>query len=263
MTLVVAIGCKDGVVLGAESASSDGDSGTKQPFHNKIKPIGSQSILYGGSGDVGLLQKIHDSLAGFQARHSLKRIRQELKKLVVPELKESRELHVPYPQQGFHQPPEATLLFAGVFENRPWILEIEKDGRDTMYGPELGWFAAIGSGKPWAQAIFRPHLGTERDLSLGKVFACRVLEDSIDLAAAFLAKPIHLHSIALDGAILHCESGELQQLGETCELWRALERESVGRLLAPNLESVELPEVPKASDSTVTAPPTAAGGEAF
>lgn len=244
MTLIIGIACEDGVVLAADSASSDPESGTKQPFE-KIKRLRELPILYGGSGDVGLLQKIEESLGTLTAKATLKRLRQDIKKLVIPELKEARELHVPYPQAPYHQPPDATLLFAGVLDSRPWILEIEKDGRDTVYGEDLGNFAAIGSGKPWAQAIFRPHLRTKRDLRLGKIFAYRVVEDSIELAAGFLAGPVHIYIISADGTVLKVDEQEISQLAGTCELWRTLEREAVGEILAPTKRGEVEPEVPK------------------
>lgn len=159
-TLVLAMACDDGVVIGADSANSDVDSGIKLTTE-KIKQIKNSPILYGGSGDVGLLQKIQDGLGSWTPPLSMKRIRQELKKIIVPELHESAMLHAPYPALGFNAPPVAIMLFAGVCNRIPWILEIEKDGRDTFYGKEMGNFAAIGSGKPLAQALFRPHLTRE------------------------------------------------------------------------------------------------------
>lgn len=243
MTLIVAVGCSDGVVIGADSASSDSEAGTKQEVE-KVKTISNLAILYGGSGDGGLHQKIDEALADLKPHSSIKRIRQEIRKLVAPELEESRKYHVPYPAQGFNVPPASILLFAGVLNSQPWIVEIEKDGRDTSYTKEMGWFAAIGSGKPAAQAVFRPHLYTERDLNLGRVFAYRVLEDSIALAAAYLSKPIHLYTIALDGKISKMTADEEKDLARTCQLWRSLEREAVGKLLAPKAEVESEPQIP-------------------
>ncbi|MBI4480043.1 MAG: hypothetical protein HY651_08485 [Acidobacteria bacterium] len=244
MTLILAIKCSDGIVIAADSASSDLDAGTKQPTE-KIKKLGNHTIVYGGSGDVGLLQKLGDAVNGLNTTTSIKRIRQELKKLAVPELKDSAELHVRYPRQGFHEPPEAILLFAGVTARTPWILEIEKDGRDTIYGDDLGNFAAIGSGKPLAQAIFRPHLKSQRDLNLGKIFAYRVIDDAIELSVMGLCHPIHISTIDLDGTILKVEAAELQALRTQCELWRSVEREALGRVLAPQ---------PMAGTGTITEP---------
>jgi len=244
MTLVIGIKCRDGIVLAADSASSDVDIGTKQPFE-KIIRVGTQPLLYGGSGNVGLLQKIDENLKSFIVKPTLKRTLQEIKRIVIPEQKEACEFHVPYPEQFFHKPPEAILLFGCIIEGKPFIIELERNGSDTVYGDNLGNFAAIGSGKPWAQAIFRPHLRTDRDLNLGKIFAYRILEDSINLAASFLSMPIHMFTMSLDGAVTKVIGEDLKELSATCEVWRSLERDAVGKLLAPKGEEEAEPDIPK------------------
>lgn len=232
MTLIVAIGCTDGIVMGADSATTDVTSGTKQSSI-KIEQVGSLPILCGGSGDVGLLQNIREGLELLRLAPKFRVTRQAIKRIVVPELKEARDLHVPQQLQGFNVPPIASMLFGCVQNGLPFILEIELDGRDTTYDKNLGSFAAIGSGKSLAQAIFRPHLNTPRDLNLGKIFAYRILDDAIELAAQGLARPIHLYTLDLSGKIQKIENGELKKLGEDCELWRQLERDALGTFLAP------------------------------
>lgn len=231
MTLIVAIGCTDGVVLAADSASSDSESGAKLPVE-KISRIGAIPIVYGGSGDVGLLQNIRDSLRGYQPKNTLKNIRHELRKLVIEDLKNAKQMHVPYPHPAYHEPPSATLLFAGVQDKTPWIVEIAQDGRDTAYGKDMGSFAAIGSGKPWAQAVFSPHVRTDRDVRLGKIFAYRVMEDSINLAAAYLSKPIVIYTVDVTGQVVKLGDPDIAALADTAETWRSLERETVGSLLS-------------------------------
>ncbi len=245
MTLIVAIGCSDGVVLAADSAATDADSGLKQPAV-KIRPVPGQPFLYGGSGDVGLLQKIDEALAGFPARGTINALRKELKRRVAPELAESVQLHVPYPHPAYNMPPTATLLFAGVLNRAPWILEIERNGGDTIFSTvDFGHFGAIGSGKPLAQAIFRTHLRTERDLRLGKIFAYRVIDDAIELSASGLAQSIHIHTAALDGTIETVGQEELDGLRDTCALWRQTERDALGRALAPEPVEEPAPDVPE------------------
>ncbi len=241
MTLIVAIACRDGVLLCADSASTDSDSIFKQSVE-KIRRLGEQPILYGGSGDLGLLQKVDASLKNFEPQTSVMAIRAELRKLIVPQLMDAVRLHAPYPRQGAYEPPEAVLLFAGVLDGLPWIVEIEKNGADTEFGPAMGNFAAIGSGKPLAQATFRPHLNTARDLQLGRVFAYRVLEDSIALSAAFVAAPIHMYVIGADGSVQKVDPEEERELQITCQTWRQLERDTVGSLLAP--KAGEAPRIP-------------------
>lgn len=232
MTLVVAIGCTDGVVIAADSASSDHTTGSKQPTQ-KIYQVGGHPLLCGGSGNGSVLQKIEDSLSTVVTWPTLRELRRQIKQLVTNEQREAIQTHVAYPQQGFHEPPVAITLFAGVRDGVPWIMEIERNGEDTMYDDKLGNFAAIGSGKPWAEAVFRPHLHTERDLELGKIFACRTLEDSIDMAAAGLAKPVHIFTISAEGEVGKVSEEEQRNIVDTCETWRELERETVGSLLSP------------------------------
>jgi 20S proteasome alpha/beta subunit len=243
MTLVVAIGCSDGVIIAADSASTDSEIGTKQ-LCEKITRVGNRPVLCGASGDFGLIQKINESLGELSLGTTLKRIRQDIKRCVAQELEASNRLHVPYPQQGFQAPPSATYLFVGVQDKIPWILEIEKDSRDTMYDASMGRFAAIGSGKPWAQAFFRPHLMSDRDLRAGMALAYRVVEDAIELAAGFLARLIHIYTISLDGTVRDLDSITLNELADTCQLWREIERESLGRVLSPASTSDQAPQIP-------------------
>lgn len=95
-----------------------------------------------------------------------------------------------------------------------------------------------------AQALFRPHLRTERDLRAGKIFAYRILEDAINLSSGGLAKPIHVQSISLDGTIDEASNSELETIETTCEGWRELERGTVGSVLAGYSEegSAEIPK---------------------
>jgi len=234
MTVIAAIGCNDGVIIAADSAASDSEAGSKQ-LCDKIRRIGTQPILYGVSGDVGLMQKISYNLEimkNFDSSTPLKKIRKELRIAVIPELKEAINLHVSYPQQGFQHPPCAIVLFIGVHNRTPWILEIERNGNDQCYDKNFGYFDAIGSGKPWAQAIFRPHLYNDRDLSTGKVQAFRVIDDSINIASAYLARPIRIHTIDLDGNVKEVDETEMKVLEETCGVWRQIENESLGDALA-------------------------------
>jgi len=146
MTLVIAIRCTNGVVIGADSASSDSETGTRQPVE-KLTKVGDHPIVYGGSGDAGLLQKIDDNLAALSQWSDLNGMCRHIQSLVVPQLRNATENFVAYPQVPFNMPPTAILLFGGVLDGEPWILEIERNGGDTFYDDRLGNFAAIGSGK--------------------------------------------------------------------------------------------------------------------
>ncbi|MDQ5870770.1 MAG: hypothetical protein M3547_01005 [Acidobacteriota bacterium] len=230
MTLIVAIGCSDGVILASDSCSTDNENRTKQPV-GKIYRIPGQPILWGGSGDGGLIGLIGESLEGCPARPSLKAARKEFKSRIVPEQREALKDYVPYPNT---QPPSATILLAGFQEGKPWILEVSRSGGDTSYGEAYGYFAAIGSGGTFAHATFRPHLMKERDLQAGKLHAFRIIDDAIEIAHYGLDRPIQIHTVSADESVVLVPPEELNGIKDTCEIWRNLERETVGRALAPD-----------------------------
>lgn len=249
MTLILAIGCDDGVVIASDSAVTDLEVGTKHPSE-KIKQLSDHPIFYGTSGDVGLTQKVDDALALYKPKTQFKQIRTGLKSLIVPVLKTAMSSYVPYPKHPYNIPPAAVFLFVGVLDGEPWILEIERNGTDTLYGEGFGHFAAIGSGKLLAHALFRSHLMGSRDLKTGKVQACRVVEDSIQLAASGIALPVHIYTISADGHPAKLEDSEMRSLSETCGLWRVKERESLGSALTPSGPTPENAEIPKPKQQT-------------
>ena len=82
--------------------------------------------MYGGAGHVGLLDKLDEALQSLQMKNTLRKTRQEIRKLTAPEHSESIRHHVPYPAAPNHQPPVGILLFAGVIDRKPFILELGK-----------------------------------------------------------------------------------------------------------------------------------------
>jgi proteasome beta subunit len=240
MTLIVAIGCSDGVVLASDSCSTDLENRTKQPI-DKIKRIPEQPILWGGSGNGGLIDRIGEELAGAPARPSLKALRRELKSRVVPEQQDALATYVPYPGT---QPPSATILLAGFREGKPWILEINKSGEDTFYGEPYGDFYAIGGGGTFAHATFRPHLRQPRDLRAGKLHAFRIVDDAVELAHFGLDRPIQVHTVSADGTVVRLSAEEISAIKDSCEVWRNFERETFGRVLSGDLGEKPAEEIP-------------------
>lgn len=228
MTLVIAIRCSNGVVIGADSASTEED--LKLPV-DKIGQIPGAPILYSGSGHGGLIEKLDAALQSVKVQSTLRKTRTEIRKATAPEYAESIRHHVAYPAMLNHQPPIGVLLFAGVLDSEPFILELEKDNTDTLYDDRQGNFAAIGSGKSLAHALFRPHLNTQRDIELGKYFAYRILDDAIQLSAMYLGYPINIQTVSLDGTIEKVEAAELEHIQAWCGGWRELERETVEEML--------------------------------
>lgn len=235
--------------MAADSAVSEADTGTKC-LGEKLSRLGAEPILYGSSGSVGLRQRIDDSLKSFKPKTNLKQLRNVIKSLCVSEQKAVCDSHVPYPDPSFHRPPLAILLFAGVLDGTPWILEIERNGEDTLYDEKMGCFAAIGIGKTFAHAVYRSHLYHARSLQEGRVQAYRVVEDAINIGATGLAEPIQISTIDAKGAVEEMQPAKLRQLKDFVNTWRAIEHESLGLALSPAnaTPSVEAP-IPKPESS--------------
>jgi 20S proteasome alpha/beta subunit len=241
LTLIVAIGCEDGVVLASESCATDVVNRTKTQME-KVSQIPGQPILIGGSGDGGLIDRIRENLDSFKIRGTMKADRKELKSRIIPELREALDDYVPVPNS---RPPTATTLITGVRDRQPWILEVEATGNDTSYGERQGFFHAIGSGGMYAHASFRPHLRSKRDLRAGIVHAFRIIDDAIAIADFGLDRPIQIHTIDADGKVRKLSPEDLKGIADVCETWRQLERETLAKALAPAGPAEPAPELPE------------------
>jgi 20S proteasome alpha/beta subunit len=230
MTLIVGLACTNGIVMGAYSASIDPLSRTKLTV-NKIQRMGKYPILFGASGAGGFIQRVTEDLNDLKLSQSAKfsTVRQNIQNACLPALEEAKDrLYVP----GYGDEKMRTaILFGCIHRNQPFLLEIAANGEHMVYDDNYGNFWAIGCGTTLAQAFMRTHLNTNRDLRLGKILAYRVLEDSIELSDMGLAKPIHLQTLTLDGSLNKLGEQELKDLGETCEGWRELERETLDYVL--------------------------------
>lgn len=244
MTLVLALGCTDGVVMAADSASTDLAGGTKQPTL-KIRPFPNKGILFGASGDYGLLQKVFENMIDPPITAvKLKALRQALKQRFAQEVTLSTQYHCP--QHPADAPPPCIALLAGVLEHKPFVLEFDKNATDTIFDDNLGSFNAIGSGKAFAQALFRPFLYKERDLEKAKVLAYKIIDDSINIAAFGLAAPVRISIVTLDGQISELSSPELESLAQTVQIWRELEIECLGKALSnSNVSSPQTIAIPE------------------
>ncbi len=164
----------------------------------KIKKIGER-VLWGGSGDVGLLQKIEVTLGNLKAEtwnRPIARLRPEIRAGVLGEQKEAVKNFNPvlkeFPQTIAH------VLFAGYDKGTPWILEIDPNGSDTQL-EEYG-FAAAGSGAHFVYGVlsgFGKHPWT---LETGKIVSYKIIHEAINVAAFGLGPPIQMWELPKDGS---------------------------------------------------------------
>jgi len=195
MTLILAVVCKDGIVMAADSAASFIAEGIKQPTV-KIHKLGSVA-LWGASGHEGMIQDIEVALTKGKTPESYMKsaqhCRQQLRRALKPVYEEWKIYQVPIPQPPYNQWQTAHLLFIGVWDGKSCIIEVEPNLAVEQledYG-----HAAIGSAAQFAQARMYPHRRRFPTLQWGKVIAYRTMREAIDIALYGVAEPIHLWAL--------------------------------------------------------------------
>jgi proteasome beta subunit len=245
LTVVLAVKCREGVVLAADSQATDTSGGnlsfaTKHPM-DKLFPLGTH-IAWGGTGSGGIIQRfghfctevpqgvldtpieeLRETLAGFQ-RNMQQQVRGEI-------------------IEGFYgqQVPALGVLFAGYTGGRPWILEVTPGGEDTEYNE----YYSVGSGGVFAQQamISVTHYDVRnRNLAEAEVIAWRALDGTIEASAFGIGHPITMYSITDQGARALSED-DLRGVRDTVNTWKAAERDSlVGLGLGAPLPAVAEPD---------------------
>jgi proteasome beta subunit len=235
VTLVLAVRCRDGVVLASDGQATTDAAGqpTKQPTLKLFDVDGR--IAWGAAGSVGLQQTLLDELRGADLRrHQGASLRRALADLVIPIQQEALRDYVPQPGS---EPPDLACIFAWRGRDGPWILSIPRTGSDHQFHPR---YSAIGSGDIFADFAMASvaHLGTA-DLGLehAKMVAYKAIADAIEVAAVYVGPPIQMYVVTAAGARPVARSEIDGELAGSVDAWKGRQRESLGPL-APRPRSV-------------------------
>jgi 20S proteasome alpha/beta subunit len=232
VTLIIALVCKDAVVLAADTQATEVQGGMNpatmvRHSTSKIHLLG-KSMAWAGSGTVSVLQDIETALDGWQGRQgnqplkAIKTLRGELVKLVSPTQKEAYSHWVPVPAAA-NLPPNTSALFAGYSDNRPWIMEISENGM----GEVKTGFAAIGGAyhlASVAHAMVQHYSGPDLSMVNGQLLTLRVLETAVQAAGFGVAEPLHVATIDASGARLLSED-DVRGLRDQVQAWKQSESE--------------------------------------
>lgn len=195
MTLVVALVCRDGIVMASDGqVTLQSSGGPVRQSAIKIKRFG-QSILWSGSGEVGFMQKIEkalDSLPSASKKSSIEEVRQKTIDIIYTlrhkALGRSRELHGR--EEGSRKASFADTLFCSYEKGKPKIIHINADAQDEDL-EEFG-YAASGIGDTFAYTLLRGKDIKSLSCEEGKLLAYKVIRESIDVGAFGLGEPIDI-----------------------------------------------------------------------
>ncbi|MTK01607.1 proteasome protein [Micromonospora sp. CP22] len=229
MTVVLAVVCSDGVVIGADSQITDSARGLSFPAR-KLHPLGSHAA-WGGSGARGVLNDLRPLLEdSATAILEAPDIGDELQDRVLPVFKKHYEKYIPnVPGEDDGGGVSAYLLAAGYSQDKPWIVEINPNGLIGRY-EDVG-FHAIGSGAPMAQqagALLSHFRMIKRSVEYGVVSIVRVLE-ALDRTSPSVGGPFSVAAIREEGAH-HLDEKEIAKALKDAQRLRELEQEALDRL---------------------------------
>jgi hypothetical protein len=139
----------------------------------------------------------------------------------------------------YSKPATGHLLVVTCCQGEPVIIEVEPSG---AVGQLEGYgFAAIGSGGPYAHAIFMRFRNKIIPLDLAEVIAYRAVDEAIEVASYGLSAPIWLWTIrAADNQgmdVRRLEGDDLERVKYALNMWRDSELQSLPT-------GVELPDRP-------------------
>jgi 20S proteasome alpha/beta subunit len=231
MTVVLAIRCREGVVLASDGQMTADTAGqpTKASARKLFDVAGR--LAWGAAGSAGLQQTLRAELSTLNGGvHGAEELRQRLASIVIPIQQRGLARYVPHPGTD---PPDLSVIFCWCDSGGPRILEIPRTGSDHQFHDR---YSAIGSGDIFARFAMASvaHLDTtELTLEQAKMVAFKAIADAIEVAAVFLGPPIQLY-VVREGESARVPPEEVANgLADSVEAWKERQRETLGPLAAP------------------------------
>jgi proteasome beta subunit len=226
MTLILALSCKDGVVM-----ASDGQvtSGLIRETTQKIKQIEGTTILWGASGTVGYIQKIEKIISRLPVEakaEGLDAICFPLKNRILELREGALNKHRKLYGTGSDVRAEGADLILADLKESPQILHIDVDCDDERM--EEFDFCASGIGHDFAHTLLKGYSIRELSLSAATALAYRVLNKTIAVGAYGLGYPIYLWKIEKDKksrniTVHQFTRVEVDGISDVVSLWQSAE----------------------------------------
>jgi 20S proteasome alpha/beta subunit len=254
MTLIVALACKDAVVLATDSQATEMQGGPNvgaavRHDTEKIHQLGPR-MLWAAAGLEGVIQDVADALQTWASTNPthlewpIRRVKPELVKAVAQTVKDAYGNWFAVPGQQ-NMPPTTSVLVCGHTDGYRWILEISENGLGEL--KEQNGFASMGSAfnlASVAAAMVSAYAAPTRDLSGGELLVLRVLETAVQAAAFGVGGDLRLGVVDAQGAKI-LDRGAVQQLQDQVDIWKRLEAETLEEFMARPAPAL-IPDSPEA-----------------
>jgi proteasome beta subunit len=225
MTVVIALRCADGLVMGSDSQVTDPGRGLTYP-DQKLHPLGTHAA-WGGSGSRAVLHDLKQIL-GSEPDSILQSddIGRALQARAVPVLRHHYEHFiedVPAEKSG-GATPATYVMAAGYSGDQPFIVDIDPHGLIGRH--ESVGFQAIGSGAPMAQqayTLMENFTMSDRGVDHGLMGVLRVL-DALAVSSPSVGGPMDLCRITPEEAH-HLDPDEVDEVRRHVQRWKEREQE--------------------------------------
>jgi 20S proteasome alpha/beta subunit len=229
VTVVLALRCDDGIVIGADTQITESARGMSYPAR-KLHLLGEHAA-WGGSGARAVLTDtkaaFDESAAAILESTDVGRAMQEL---MLPILKHHYDTFIEHvPGEDTAGTPATYLLAAGYADDTPWIVEINPNAMVGRY-EDIG-FHAIGSGAAMAQqagALLAHFRMIDRPVRYGVAGVLRVLE-ALSYTSPSVGGPFDIVRITPEG-VDHLDDDELDETRADIERWAELEQKALDDL---------------------------------
>lgn len=238
MTLIIALACKNGIVMASDGQATGGSVGgpVRMPI-KKIYPINNH-VLFGASGSIGVIQKSRAIISSLSQELDkewdfglMEKVRQNLFNIYKNEINRHRAFYQGTPQEDIENAPIADVLLCNFIKKgnseQKIIWHIAPDCSDEMLD-EIG-YGCSGNGDVFAHTLLKNYPVKGLDVEKGKLVAYRVIKEAIEIGAYGLGEPIDIWAITEKG----CEqvtTKELMALEDTYNLWKEIERETFEKI---------------------------------
>jgi len=232
MTLIIALACKDGIVMASDGQATGGSAGG--PVRMPIKKIFkiNENVLFGAAGNVGIIQKSRDVTYSFSTKleeewnyYLMEEVKKALFGVYKNEINRHRAFYEGTPQEDIRNAPIADVLlcnFTKGEKDQKIIWHIASDCSDIMED-EIG-YGCTGNGDVFAHTLLKNYPIKELEVEKGKLVAYRVIKEAIEIGAFGLGEPIDVWIITEEGCKQLCEE-EIMALEDAFNTWKEAERE--------------------------------------
>ena len=215
MTAVIAMVCADGALIATDSQATG--AGIAQPC-TKAKAMPDAPVVWAGSGSRHPLQRVERLLDRNQ--HAWSRMlsgpsRDALEETVIADIR-AEQYRCKEAIRG--QNNTCDLLFAGVGEQGPWILDIDQYGIPDWHTDQNFWTVGV----PQSFVVmepFRLYMQPDLTLTAAKPIAYRAITAVSAVCPSLVGGPVQIATVTADGTTQVLDADALAEVAARVQMW--------------------------------------------